>query len=80
MEAATKEFKRIKMERGEDEDEKGDDDEELLQTALAVARAAEGLIALTELQFEGKKRMATREFLAGHPLRPGAMLGQWEAP
>lgn len=41
---------------------------------------AEGLIALTELQFEGKKRMATREFLAGHPLRPGAMLGQWESP
>lgn len=36
---------------------------------------SEGLIALTELQFEGKKRIGVREFLAGHPLRPGTMLG-----
>ncbi len=35
-----------------------------------------GLVALTELQFEGKKRMTAREFMAGHPLRTGMMLGQ----
>lgn len=36
----------------------------------------DGLLALTELQLEGKKRLGAREFLAGHPLRPGTMLGQ----
>ena len=35
-----------------------------------------GLVALTELQFEGKKRMSAKEFMAGHPLRTGMMLGQ----
>jgi len=35
----------------------------------------EGLLGLTELQLENKKRLAAREFLAGHPLRPGTMLG-----
>jgi methionyl-tRNA formyltransferase len=36
----------------------------------------EGLLGLTELQLENKKRLSAREFLAGHPLRPGTMLGQ----
>lgn len=36
---------------------------------------AEGLLALTELQLEGKKRLGAREFLAGHPLRTGTLLG-----
>lgn len=36
---------------------------------------SDGLIALTELQLEGKKRMAVREFTAGHPMRVGALLG-----
>lgn len=35
----------------------------------------EGLLALTELQLEGKKRLGAREFLAGHPLRTGTLLG-----
>ena len=35
-----------------------------------------GLLALVELQLEGKKRLAVKEFLAGHPLRAGAMLGE----
>jgi len=35
-----------------------------------------GLVALTELQFEGKRKMTAREFMAGHPLRTGMMLGQ----
>ena len=35
----------------------------------------EGLLGLTELQLENKKRLSSREFLAGHPLRPGTMLG-----
>ncbi|MEZ4389834.1 MAG: methionyl-tRNA formyltransferase [Polyangiales bacterium] len=34
-----------------------------------------GLVALTEVQLEGKKRMPTREFLVGHPMRTGTLLG-----
>jgi methionyl-tRNA formyltransferase len=34
-----------------------------------------GAVALTEVQLEGKKRVAVREFLAGHPLRAGTFLG-----
>lgn len=37
---------------------------------------AQGLVALTELQHEGRKRMSAKEFLAGHPLRVGTILGQ----
>jgi methionyl-tRNA formyltransferase len=36
----------------------------------------EGLLGLTELQLENKKRLSAREFLAGHPMQPGTMLGQ----
>ncbi len=39
-----------------------------------VATSA-GAVALTEVQLEGKKRQTAREFLAGHPVQPGAMLG-----
>ncbi|MBI5515494.1 MAG: methionyl-tRNA formyltransferase [Deltaproteobacteria bacterium] len=35
----------------------------------------EGLLGLTELQLEGKKRMGVKEFCAGHPLRTGTLLG-----
>jgi methionyl-tRNA formyltransferase len=35
----------------------------------------DGALGLTELQLEGKRRVGAREFLAGHPLRAGAMLG-----
>ncbi len=37
---------------------------------------SKGLVALIDVQLEGKKRVPVREFLAGHPLRTGAMLGQ----
>lgn len=49
---------------------------------VAVARdrvwvaTAQGLVALTNSQLEGRKRFGAREFLAGHPLRTGAVLGQ----
>ncbi len=36
---------------------------------------ADGLVALTELQLEGKKKLPVREFTAGHPMRVGAVLG-----
>jgi methionyl-tRNA formyltransferase len=38
--------------------------------------SSNGLVALTALQLEGKKRMTAREFMAGHPLRAGTVLGQ----
>jgi methionyl-tRNA formyltransferase len=34
-----------------------------------------GAVALTEVQLEGKRRVGVREFLAGHPLRTGTILG-----
>jgi methionyl-tRNA formyltransferase len=34
-----------------------------------------GAVALTEVQLEGKKRQSVREFLVGHPVRPGVVLG-----
>lgn len=37
---------------------------------------AHGAVALTEVQLEGKKHVTVREFLAGHPLRPGIVLGE----
>jgi methionyl-tRNA formyltransferase len=36
---------------------------------------SKGLVALVDVQLEGKKRVPVREFLAGHPLRTGVMLG-----
>jgi methionyl-tRNA formyltransferase len=35
----------------------------------------DGALRLVEVQLEGKKRMAARVFLAGHPLPPGTRLG-----
>jgi len=35
----------------------------------------DGLVALTEVQLEGKRRMPMREFLGGHPMRTGTLLG-----
>lgn len=49
---------------------------------VAVARdrvwvaTGEALLGLTEMQLENKKRLSARDFLAGHPLRTGTMLGQ----
>jgi methionyl-tRNA formyltransferase len=40
-----------------------------------LVAAGEGSIWLTEVQLEGKRRMRAREFLRGHPLKPGLQLG-----
>lgn len=37
--------------------------------------AGEGAILLRDIQLEGKRRMAARDFLLGHPLTPGIVLG-----
>jgi methionyl-tRNA formyltransferase len=47
---------------------------EVTPTSLLVATRA-SCLALTEVQLEGKKRMAVEEFLKGHPLKPGTLLG-----
>ena len=50
-------------------------------TIVNVARAGievatgDGLIALTEVQAEGRRPMRTRDFLAGRPVRPGMKFG-----
>ena len=40
--------------------------------AIHVATGHEGRIAVLELQPEGRRPMTARDFLAGHPVRPGA--------
>jgi len=50
-------------------------------TILDVTRDAievltgDGVIAVTELQPEGRRPMNTRDFVAGRPVRPGMKLG-----
>lgn len=45
---------------------------DVARDAIHVATGHEGRIAILELQAEGRRPMATRDFLAGHPIRPGA--------
>lgn len=40
-----------------------------------VVACGQGLLAIDELQAEGKKRMPVQAFLLGHPLPPGTRLG-----
>jgi len=40
-----------------------------------VVACGEGALKILELQLEGGRRMNAREFLLGHPLKPGARLG-----
>jgi methionyl-tRNA formyltransferase len=40
-----------------------------------IIRAEDGSIRVLELQLAGGKRMRTQEFLRGHPIQPGAILG-----
>jgi methionyl-tRNA formyltransferase len=40
-----------------------------------LVACGEGCLRLTELQREGGKRLAARDFLAGHPVAPGERLG-----
>lgn len=35
----------------------------------------QGVLGLTEVQLEGKRRIGIRDFLSGHPVRPGTLLG-----
>ncbi|HET9193956.1 MAG TPA: methionyl-tRNA formyltransferase [Vicinamibacterales bacterium] len=44
------------------------------RAGIEVATGA-GLIALTEVQAEGRRPMRTRDFLAGRPVRPGMKFG-----
>ena len=37
--------------------------------------AGVGAVLLREVQMEGRKRMSARDFLAGHPITPGTILG-----
>ena len=46
----------------------------LVDSRLLVSCGA-GLLELTEVQMEGKKRMAARDFLHGHAIREGLVLG-----
>lgn len=41
-----------------------------------LVKTSEGILCLKELQLEGKKRMDFAQFLLGHPLNPGQMLGE----
>ena len=43
--------------------------------AVHVATGHEGRVAILRVQPEGRRPMTAREFLAGHPIRPGTRLG-----
>ncbi len=47
---------------------------DLLPEGMAIATGQDGLL-LTEVQLEDRKRMPAGEFLRGHPLSPGKVLG-----
>jgi methionyl-tRNA formyltransferase len=47
---------------------------EVTPVSLVVATGS-GCLALSEVQLEGKKRMPVEEFLKGHHLTPGLVLG-----
>jgi methionyl-tRNA formyltransferase len=47
---------------------------EVTPVSLLVATGA-SCLALTEVQLEGKRRMTVEEFLKGHSLKPGTVLG-----
>ena len=40
-----------------------------------LVAAGEGGLLLRDIQLEGKKRMSARDFLLGHPVAPGTLLG-----
>jgi len=47
---------------------------DVTRDAIVVA-TGQGTLAITELQSEGRRPMPARDFLAGHPLQPGARFG-----
>ena len=40
--------------------------------------AGGGAVLLRDVQLEGKRRMSARNFLLGHPVAPGTVLGKSE--
>ncbi|MBI2876864.1 MAG: methionyl-tRNA formyltransferase [Candidatus Tectomicrobia bacterium] len=47
-----------------------------VEDAGILVQTGEGALLLRELQPESRRRMTAKEFLAGHPLSPGARLGE----
>jgi methionyl-tRNA formyltransferase len=47
---------------------------DVTRDAIEIA-TGDGVIALTEVQAEGRRPMSTRDFLAGRPVRPGMKFG-----
>lgn len=45
-----------------------------LEKDAIYVQTGEGVLKLTEVQLEGKKRMAVRDFLLGYPVQPGEVL------
>jgi methionyl-tRNA formyltransferase len=52
---------------------------EIEKDAILVA-TGHGLLAIGEIQPANKRRMTVAQYLAGHPLSPGVMLGSGSAP
>jgi methionyl-tRNA formyltransferase len=46
---------------------------EVTRDAIHVATGDDGHLTIVEVQSEGRRPMLVREFLAGHPIRPGAV-------
>jgi methionyl-tRNA formyltransferase len=47
---------------------------DVTRDAIHVATGEGGPLAIVEVQPEGRRPMPVRDFLAGHPIRPGAVL------
>jgi methionyl-tRNA formyltransferase len=43
--------------------------------AIHIATGSAGVLAIVELQPEGRRPMRARDFLAGRPVRAGTVLG-----
>lgn len=49
---------------------------EKVEKAAFYVRTGDGLLKVTEVQLEGKKRMPVQAFLLGYPLTEGTILGE----
>lgn len=74
----TLEGKRLKVYRSELATGKGKPGTVLDERQLLVACGEESAILLTEVQAEGSKRMAAMDYLRGHPIKAGTVLGKEE--
>lgn len=50
----------------------------LVQKDAFYVQTGNGILRLTEVQPEGKKRMAVKDFLLGYPVKAGEQLGEFE--